>query len=123
MEPQLAVAPFPSAVIEGDCTQVLTTIPSLSAEFILTDPPYICGYCDRSGRRIMNDDQDGWLLPAFKEMFRVLMDDSFCVSFYGWHRVDTFMHAWRSAGFRVLEHLVFIKPYDSSQRYVRRRHE
>jgi len=33
------------------------------------------------------------------------------------------MHAWRSAGFRVLEHLVFVKPYDSSQRYVRRRHE
>lgn len=123
MEMQIVASTVPTAVIDGDCTQVLPLFPAESAEFILTDPPYLCRYMDRSGRQIANDDQDGWLIPAFREMYRVLKNDSFCVSFYGWHRVDAFMRAWRKAGFSVLEHLVFIKSYDSSRRYVRRRHE
>jgi adenine-specific DNA-methyltransferase len=123
MELQLTASSFPAVVIEGDCIQIMPRMPSGSVDFILTDPPYLCNYLDRSGRRIKNDDREDWLVPAFKEMFRVLKDDSFCVCFYGWHRADAFIHAWRSAGFRILEHLVFIKPYESSRRYVSRRHE
>jgi hypothetical protein len=28
----------------------------------------------------------GWLKPAFAQVYRVLKQDSFCVSFYGWRQ-------------------------------------
>jgi site-specific DNA-methyltransferase (adenine-specific) len=32
-------------------------------------------------------------------MYRVLANDSFCVTFYGWPMADRFMQAYRTAGF------------------------
>jgi DNA modification methylase len=71
-------------IINGDCLKVLPKLAEGSVDFILTDPPYLVGYKDRSGRSIQNDDNDGWLKPAFADMYRVLARDSFCISFYGW---------------------------------------
>ncbi|SAL06687.1 DNA-methyltransferase [Caballeronia calidae] len=45
------------------------------------------------------------------------------MSFYGWNRVDQFFHAWKSAGFRVVGHLIFAKRYASKARFVEYRHE
>lgn len=59
------------------------------------------------GRAVANDDNSRWLRPAFNQMHRVLKPGGFCVSFYGWNKVDLFMDAWRLAGFRVVGHLVF----------------
>ena len=56
-------------------------------------------YRDRHGRRVRNDDTAAWLKPAYREMFRVLRPDAFCVSFYGYTKIDLFMDAWKSAGF------------------------
>jgi adenine-specific DNA-methyltransferase len=56
-------------------------------------------------------------------MYRVLKDDSFCVSFYGWPQADRFMDAYRTAGFRVVGHLMFPKRYASNTRFVQYRHE
>src|SRR5205807_2307166 len=71
-------------LIHGDCLQVLPTLPTASVDFILTDPPYITRYKSRDGRSVTNDDNDRWLKPAFAQMHRVLKNDSFAVSFYGW---------------------------------------
>jgi site-specific DNA-methyltransferase (adenine-specific) len=101
----------------------MPTLPAESIDLIVTDPPYLCRYLDRTGRRLINDDNCDWLDPAYAQMYRVLKRNAFCVTFYGWHEADRFIKAWRQAGFRLLEHLVFVKPYDSSCRYVRRRHE
>lgn len=94
-----------------------------SVDFILTDPPYLCRYRDRAGRRVANDDNARWLKPAFREMYRLLKPDSLAVSFYGWHQADLFIGAWRDAGFRLAGHLVFAKPYTSSVRFLRHQHE
>jgi len=110
-------------IVLGDCLNVMPTLPDASADFVLTDPPYLVNYQDRSGRSIANDRDSDWLQPAFAEMYRVLRRNSFAVSFYGWSRVDLFMAAWRAAGFRVVGHLVFAKRYASSTRYVRYQHE
>lgn len=110
-------------MILGDCLAVLPTLPGQSVDFVLTDPPYLVNYQDRSGRRIANDRNDGWLVPAFRQMYRVLRDDAFCVSFYGWNRVDRFFNAWRAAGFRPVGHIVFAKRYQSSVRFLRYQHE
>lgn len=110
-------------ILQGNCIDAMRAFDAASVDFILTDPPYITRYRDRSGRRVLNDDNDRWLWAASREMFRVLKDDRFCVSFYGWQRVDLFMKSWRAAGFTVVGHLVFRKGYASSSRFLRYEHE
>lgn len=112
-----------SRYVLGDCVQVMAGYPASSVDFVLTDPPYLVGFKDRSGRSIANDNNDEWVQPAFREMFRVLKPDSLAVSFYGWNRVDTFMTAWKRAGFRAVGHLVFTKRYASKSAFVGYQHE
>ena len=95
-----------SPVLQGDCITRMKAMPSQSVNFILTDPPYLANYQSRDGRKVANDDNASWLRPAFAEMHRVLAQQSFCVSFYSWTKVDLFMAAWRAAGFRPVGHLV-----------------
>ncbi len=112
-----------NTVTQGDCIDLMKRLPSQSVDFILTDPPYITRYRDRSGRAVINDDNADWLEPAFDQMYRVLKYGSFCVSFYGWHKADLFIAAWRDAGFRIVGHLVFRKAYASSAKFLRYEHE
>lgn len=112
-----------NAVWNGDCLKLLPTLASNSADFILTDPPYITRYRSRDGRSVPNDNNDAWLKPAFAELYRVLKPDSFAVSFYGWPKADLFLTAFREAGFRVVGHFVFPKRYTSKTRHVRYQHE
>lgn len=112
-----------SRFILGDSTRVMAGFPSECVDFILTDPPYLVGFTDRSGRSIAGDNNDDWVMPASREMYRVLKRDSLAVSFYGWNRIDIFMNAWKAAGFRVVGHLVFAKPYASKSAFVGYQHE
>jgi site-specific DNA-methyltransferase (adenine-specific) len=111
------------SVVNGDCIEVMRNLPPASVDFILTDPPYLVNYNDRSGRSIANDDNDAWLKPAFNQMHRVLRPDSLCISFYSWNKADVFMAAWREAGFRTVGHIVFRKAYASNARFLSYRHE
>jgi DNA modification methylase len=112
-----------NTVLHGNCIDIMAQMESESVDFILTDPPYLCNYRDRTGRSIKGDIDGGWLLPAFTQMFRVLKDDALCVSFYGWHVAEQFLAAWRQAGFTPVEHIVFRKHYGSSKRFMKRKHE
>jgi DNA modification methylase len=114
----------PSNVIHhGDCVEVMRSMPSGCVDFILTDPPYITRYKGRDGRTVPNDDNAAWLAPSAAQMFRVLKNDAFAISFYGWTRTDLFFEAWRGAGFRIAAHLVFHKRYASKKAYFAYRHE
>jgi adenine-specific DNA-methyltransferase len=116
--------PLPcNQVLRGDCRKRLAELPDASVDMVLTDPPYLVNYRSRDGRRVANDDNGDWLAPVFAELYRVLKPDSYMVSFYGWQAADAFMGAWKSAGFRPVEHLVFAKGYASSVHRVRRHHE
>jgi adenine-specific DNA-methyltransferase len=114
---------YRNSIVYGDCLHVLPELPSGSANFILTDPPYITNYRSRDGRTVPNDDNDFWLAPAFSELYRVLERDRFCVSFYGWAQADRFIGAWRAAGFRLVGHLTFPKRYTSMTKLLRYQHE
>jgi site-specific DNA-methyltransferase (adenine-specific) len=114
---------FLDQVITGDCLTVLPQLPDASVDLVLTDPPYLVRYQSRDGRRLANDDSAAWLVPAFAELYRVLRRDRFCVSFCGFTQAERFIRAWKAAGFRVLEHLVWRKRYPSSTGFVRRYHE
>jgi len=110
-------------VIHGDCIEAMQSLDAGSVGFILTDPPYLVNYRDRSGRGIINDQAEDWLKPAYAQMYRVLRRNAFCVSFYGYTKVDLFMDAWKSAGFRVAGHFVFPKKYASNSWHTQYRHE
>jgi adenine-specific DNA-methyltransferase len=111
------------SVMLGDCVGLMGRLEAESIDFVLTDPPYVTHYRDRSGRTVRNDDNDRWLAPGFAQMFRLLKPDSFCVSFYGWNQADRFIASWRAAGFRLAGHFVFAKDYASSIRFARYQHE
>src|SRR5271170_1327200 len=112
-----------NTIVNGDCLHVLPQLDAGSVDFVLTDPPYFVRYKDRSGRTIRNDRYPGQVLDAFNDVYRVLKDNSLCVSFYGWNRVDVFFGAWKAAGFTPVGHIVFSKSYASAQRFVRYQHE
>lgn len=102
---------FANRIICGDYLKVMAEMPEKNIDLIVTDPPYLVRYRARDGRGFSNDETDQWLKPAFVQSFRVLKDNSYCVSFFGWHKVDRFLTTWRAAGFRTLERLVWIKNY------------
>ncbi|MFY3457776.1 DNA methylase [Achromobacter xylosoxidans] len=112
-----------SRVVLGDCLSILPTLPDRCIDLVLTDPPYLVNYQDRSGRSIANDINDDWLAPAFQQIHRVMRKDTLCISFYGWNRVDRFFAAWRAAGLRAVGHIVFAKEYSSKARFLGYRHE
>lgn len=116
-------AAYANTILNADCLSVLPELPERSANFVLTDPPYLVNYRSRDGRRVRNDDRDDWLDPAFAAIHRVLDDNSFAVTFYGWPHADKFLCAFRRAGFRVVGHLMFPKRYTSACRYLKYQHE
>ena len=107
----------------GDCLTYMASLPAQSVNLIVTDPPYLVNYRSRDGRTIIGDNNSEWLNPAFTQMYRILKDNSFAVSFYGWNHADKFMTAWRSAGFRIVGHFVFAKHYASRTGFAEARHE
>jgi DNA modification methylase len=117
-----AEAPI-NQLIQGDCRRVLKQLPDSCVDLIVTDPPYGVRYQDGFGRTIPNDDDPSRVLSAFTDLYRILRQDSVCISFYGWGHVDAFFRAWRQAGFRPVGHIVWVKEYASRTRYLRYRHE
>ena len=114
---------FLNRVIHGDCVMVLGSLPSASVDLVITDPPYLVNYRPRDGRRCLNDNDDYWLEPTFRELFRVLKPNSFCATFYGWPDVDRFMVFWKQSGFRPVSHLVWKKSHCSREGYTQSFHE
>jgi DNA modification methylase len=110
-------------VTQGQCEEVMKGLPGSSVDFILTDPPYLVRYKDRTGRTVRNDDNASWLEPAVHEMHRVLKPGKFAVMFYAWNKVDRFMEAWRKAGFHIAGHIVFPKRYASGEHFTKYQHE
>ena len=46
-----------NSVVNGDCIEVMRSLPWASVDFILTDPPYLVNYRDRSGRSVRTSRQ------------------------------------------------------------------
>ncbi len=110
-------------ILHGECIEVMRRMPEESVDFILTDPPYLVNYRDRTGRTLQNDCDADWLKPAMREAYRVLKQNRLMVCFYGWPRADHFLDAWRSGGFRPVGHFVFRKSYTSSAKFMKCQHE
>lgn len=110
-------------IINGNAIEQLKGLGSESVDLIVTDPPYLVNYRDRAGRTVSNDSNAEGVLPAFADMYRVLKKDSLCISFAGWTALDGFSRAWTQAGFRIVGHIVWTKPYASNKGQTAYHHE
>lgn len=61
-------------ITQGDCLEILKTMPSESIDFIVTSPPYADNRKGGYGG-VPVDKYVDWFLPISKELFRVLMPD------------------------------------------------
>lgn len=113
-------------VYHGDCLDVLPTLAGESADFVLTDPPYLVGLegrWDGDKKRVASDTDPAWLRPAFSQIWRVMKPDTFRVSSYGWPHADAFLGVWKSLGFRPVSHLALVKRQWGLGRFTRGTHE
>lgn len=110
-------------IICGESASVLSGFPGASVDIVITDPPYLGRYRDRTGRTLANDDNPGAVLAVFDEVYRVLKPDSYCISFYGWTAIHQFASRWQEAGFRPVSHIVWPKNYASKTGHTQYRHE
>ena len=110
-------------IIHGEASQTLKELEDKSIDLVVTDPPYLCNYRDRYGRKVANDTQPGAVLSVFPDLYRVLKPNRYLVLFCGWNAIAQFSGAWEAAGFRSRGHIIFAKNYTSSARHVGYSHE
>jgi site-specific DNA-methyltransferase (adenine-specific) len=110
-------------IICGNAIDVLKDLNSNSVDLVVTDPPYLIDYRERCGRRIANDSNADGVLPAFSELFRVLKNNSLCITFTGWKALNAVTTAWADAGFQIVGQIVWTKDYASSKGLMAHRHE
>lgn len=101
-------------LMQGDCLELMKTIPDGSIDMVLTDPPYGMNY--QSNRRVSTEKFDkiaqdsglGWLGDFCYEMHRVMKADSAAYVFCSWHKVDVFKVALERH-FKIKNLLVWVK--------------
>lgn len=86
-----------SALVQGDCLQLLRGLPSESVHMILTDPPYGMSFVsnhrrDRYGG-IANDTSVEWLPQLVDELYRVAKNNTAHYMFCSYHHIDKFKQA------------------------------
>jgi site-specific DNA-methyltransferase (adenine-specific) len=110
----------------GDCREILPELPPESFDIVLTDPPYLVSYPGRWGSDwgiIEGDTDQSWVLPVYRELWRILRPDSICLTFYGWPSADVFFEAWSLTGFRPVSVLVLVKGRWGLGYFTRAQHE
>jgi site-specific DNA-methyltransferase (adenine-specific) len=98
-------------LINDDCMNVMTQMPSNSVHLIVTDPPYGIDYCSHRVEdrrvRIIGDTyfQWDWLTQAF----RVLMEGGAAYIFCHWKTYHLLYEAVGKTGFKIKNLIVLIK--------------
>ncbi|WP_238365428.1 DNA methyltransferase [Mesobacterium pallidum] len=110
-------------IVEGDSANILNTLPEHFVDLVVTDPPYLVNYRDRSGRSLQNDDNAQGVLPVFAPMARAMKPDSYAICFAGWGALPQFTAVWQAAGLRIVGQIVWQKSYASRRGYTQYHHE
>ena len=98
----------------GDCLVYLKKMPSESVDLVLTDPPYNINFSSprKTHDSIKNDDMswgdfEKFIMPIFKEIYRVLKHDRVAFVFTGtFEPFSKFLEYSKKAGFIVKNGLV-----------------
>lgn len=112
-----------NSIITGDAAQVLANVTEGTIDLVVTDPPYLVNYKDRSGRSLQNDNNPDGVLPVFAPLACAMKANSYAICFAGWSALPQFSAAWDAAGLRIVSQIVWEKQYASRQGYTQYRHE
>jgi len=112
-----------NTILEGDAASILKTLPEGTIDLVVTDPPYLVNYRDRSGRSLWNDDNPAGVLPVFAPLAQAMKEHSYAICFAGWGALPQFAAAWEAAGLRIVGQFVWEKAYATRQGYTQYRHE
>lgn len=106
-------------LICGDCTDAETLarlMGDAKADLIMTDPPYNVDYTGKTKEelKINNDKKDDaefkkFLQDAFSAMFSMAKAGAAYYIFYAQVNSDTFINAFRGAGYKPHQYLVWVK--------------
>jgi len=95
----------------ADAVQLLTTFPEQSVDLVVTDPPYLVNYRDRTGRSLANDTNPDAVLPVFAPLARVMKQDSYAICFAGWSALPQFSTTGEAAGLRIVSQIIWPVSY------------
>lgn len=112
-----------NTIFEGDAAIILKDQPESSIDLVVTDPPYLVNYQDRSGRSLANDANPDGVLPVFGPLALAMKRGGYAVCFAGWSALPQFTAAWEAAGLRIVSQIVWRKSYASRRGYTEYRHE
>lgn len=100
-------------VIQGDCLEVMKTLPDCSFDLCLTDPPYGMSYQSSwrtdKHEKIAQDDSIDWFKNFAKELYRVMKDNTHTYVFCNEYALSHFRDWLEQAGFTNKRTLVWIK--------------
>lgn len=95
-----------------DCIEGMRELPADSVDVIVTDPPYGMDYQSHRRKerygRIKGDKNLDFLDDSFREMKRVLKDDSAIYVFASWHNIDVFKEAFERY-FKLKNIIIWVK--------------
>lgn len=99
-------------LMNGDCLELMKTIPDNSVDMVLTDPPYgmdfVSNYRKEKYSSIENDSDLDWLNEFSAHAFRVAKDNSAHYVFCSFHNIEEFKRSL-SKHFKVKNILVWEK--------------
>jgi site-specific DNA-methyltransferase (adenine-specific) len=106
-------------LIQGDCLEVMRTLPDGCVDAVITDPPYGIGYQmhapskQTNGHRKTNHSfgLDELSTIWIKEAYRVLRQDTCAYVFTRWDVLPTWQSALHDAGFVIVQHLIWDKSH------------
>ena len=102
-------------LMQGDCLELMKTIPDGSVDMVLTDPPYGMALKPQrasgrfSGVTIENDDNLNWVPEFFDECFRVTKKNTASMFFCSHHCVGEFISSAKASGYEVKNLIVWDK--------------
>lgn len=93
-----------NTILQGDCLQVLKTLPSESVDCVVTDPPYELGFMGKSWDNTgIANNVDMW-----KECLRVLKPGGHLLSFGGTRTYHRMASAIEDAGFEIRDMIEWV---------------
>lgn len=99
-------------LVQGDCMEVMKSIPNESIDLVVTDPPYLISYqshWNSHNKPILGDNDYDLIERAIKEMYRILKPNSAAYIFCSSKRIDYFMKCCLDAGFTIKNSIIWVK--------------
>ena len=97
---------------QGDCLELMKTIPDGSVDMVLTDPPYgmsfVSGFRKVAFNAIANDSSLEWIDDLASELHRITKDDTAHYVFCSYHHIDKFKQAFERH-FKIKNILTWVK--------------